>query len=88
MSNINKFPPLLPKTKSYYDWIQLVEVWRQFITLESKKQDPAIVLTLEGEAQDTVLEVETSGVTKTRWYRQNYCQIKNTLKALDNFKSK
>ena len=39
-------------------------MWRQFTTLESEKQGPAIVLTLEGEALDAALEIETSVVRK------------------------
>ena len=65
MSNMNKSPPLLSKTKSYDDWLKLVEVWRQFTTLEPEKQGPAVVLTLEGEAQDAVLELDTSEITQT-----------------------
>ena len=51
MSNMNKLPPLLSKSKSYDDWLQLVELWHKFTTLEPEKQGPAIVLSLEGEAQ-------------------------------------
>ena len=43
----------------------LVEVWRQCTTLEPEKQGPAVVLTLEGEAQDAVLELDTSEITQT-----------------------
>ena len=34
---MNKSPPLLSKTKSYNDWMKIVEVWRQFKTLEPEK---------------------------------------------------
>ena len=64
MSNVNKSPPLLLKTKSYDDWIKLVEVWKQFTTLEPEKQGPAIFLTPEGEVEDAVLELEISDITK------------------------
>ena len=60
---MNKSPPLLSKTKSYDDWLKLIEVWRQFTTLEPEKQGPAVVLTLEGEAQDAVLELQTTELT-------------------------
>ena len=67
---MNKSPPLLSKSKLYDDWLKLVEIWRNFTTLEPEKQGPAIVLSLEGEAQDAVLELTTDeisneeGVTK------------------------
>ena len=48
---MNKSPPLFSKANSYDDWIKLVEVWRQFATLEPENQGPPIVLTLEGEAR-------------------------------------
>lgn len=49
----------LSKSKSYDDWLNLVDVWRQFTTLQPEKSGPEIVLTLEGEAQDAVLKLET-----------------------------
>ena len=58
MSNVNKSPPLLLKTKSYD------RVWKQFTTLEPEKQGPAISLTPEGEVEDAVLELEISDITK------------------------
>ena len=64
MSNMNKSPPLLSQAKSYNDRIKLIEVWRQFTTLEPEKQDLVIVRTLEREAQDVVPEIETSDITK------------------------
>ena len=66
MSYINKSPPLLKNTKSYNDWIKLLEIWCQFTSLEPEKQGPAIVLTLEGEAQDAVLELSTTVITQKK----------------------
>ena len=64
MSNMNKSPPLLSQAKSCEDRIKLIKVWRQFTTSEPEKQDLVIVHTLEREAQDVVLELETSDITK------------------------
>ena len=72
---MKKSPPLLSKTKSYDDWLKLVEVWRQFITLKPEKQGPAVVLTLKEEAQDAILELDTSN----RQNRQNYHRTEQNL---------
>ena len=58
MSNMNKSPPLLSKTKS-----NDVTIWQQFTTSDLEKQGPAIVLSLEDEAQDAVLELEPNQIT-------------------------
>ena len=58
MSTMNKSPPLL-----YDDWLKLITIWQEFTTLELEKQGPAIVLSLEGEAQDTVLGLEPNQIT-------------------------
>ena len=63
MSNTNKSPPLLSKSKSYDDWLKLIKIWQQFTTLELEKQGPAIDLSLEGEARDAVLELESNQIT-------------------------
>ena len=63
MSNMNKSPPLLSKTKTYDDWLKLITIWQQFTTLELEKQGLAIVLSLEGEVQDAVLELEPNQIT-------------------------
>ena len=60
MSNFNKSPPILSKSKSYKDWLKLIEIWRAFSSLEPEKQGPAIVLSLEGEAQEAILELDTA----------------------------
>ena len=42
MSNMNKSPPLLSKSRSYDDWLKLITIWQQLTTLELEKQGPAI----------------------------------------------
>ena len=59
----NKSPPSLSNSKSYSDWLKLIEVWRKFTSLEPEKQGPAIVLSFEGEAQDAILELNTNDIT-------------------------
>ena len=100
MSNLNKSPPLLSKSKTYDDWIKLLSIWLKFTSLESEKQGPAIVLTLEGEAQDAVLELHTDmisgtgGVSKiierlTKIYKKDELSQKyNALEAFETYKRK
>ena len=59
MSSISKTPPSLSGSKSYDDWVNLVNNWRKFPSLEPEKQEPVIVLSLEGESQDGVLELDS-----------------------------
>ena len=63
MASNNKSPPSLSNSKSYSDWLKLIEIWRKFTSLEQEKQGPAIVLSLEGEAQDAILELNTNYIT-------------------------
>ena len=59
MANNNNSPPLLSKSKSYTDWLKLIDIWIKFTNLEPEKQGPVIFLSLEGEAQDGILELDT-----------------------------
>ena len=63
MASNNKSPPSLSNSKSYSDWLKLIEIWRKFTSLEQEKQGPAIVLSPEGEAQDAILELNTNYIT-------------------------
>ena len=63
MASNNKSPPSPSNSKSYTDWLKLIEIWRKFTSLEPEKQGPAIVLSLEGEAQDAILELDTNDIT-------------------------
>ena len=62
-SNFTKSPPLLSDTKNYTDWIKLLDLWKIFTSLEPAKQGPAVALTLQGEAQDEILELSTNKLT-------------------------
>ena len=39
-----------------------IRIWKEFTSLEAKKQGPALFLTLEDEAQDAVLKLETAKI--------------------------
>ena len=80
--------------------MKLVEVWRQFTTLEPEKQGPAVVLTLEGEVQDAILELDTFEITQpdgidriiTRlnkiYKKDELTQKYNALEAFETYKCK
>ena len=55
--NHSKTLPSLSKTKNYQDWLKLIKIWRNVFDLPAAKQGPAMVLSLETEALDTVLEL-------------------------------
>ena len=63
-SNRSKNPPALSQCKTYDDWLKLVRVWRMFTDLDTERQGPALVLSLEGEAQDAVLELNEGDYVK------------------------
>ena len=100
MSNLNKSPPLLSKSKTYDDWIKLLSIWLKFTSLKSEKQELAIVLTLEGEAHDKVLDIHTDvisgkdGVSKiikrlNKIYRKGELSQKyNALEEFEIYKGK
>ena len=53
----DKNPPLLSASKSYDDWIKLINIWKDFTSLEKPKQALAIALSLEDKAQDVALQI-------------------------------
>ena len=63
MSNV-KNPPKLSVSKSYDDWVKLVEIWRDFTSVEKPKQALAVVLSLEGKAQEAALEIPKEDLAK------------------------
>ena len=46
----NKIPLRLSKYNTYDDWIKALSIWVKFTDLETKKQGPAVFLSLEEEA--------------------------------------
>ena len=59
----NKIPPVLSKYKTYDDWIKALSIWVKFTDREKKKQGLAVFLSLEGEAQEAVLELDEALIT-------------------------
>ena len=59
----NEVPPALSKYKIHDDWIKASNIWSKFTNLAKNKQGPAVFLSLEGEAQETVLELAEDIIT-------------------------
>ena len=59
----NKTPPSLSKAKRYSDWIRFVRLSTKFTHLDPTRQGPALVMTLEGKALDTILELDDSEIS-------------------------
>ena len=56
----SKIPPLLSKSPVYTDWKKKIDIWSSFTTLEKDKQGAAVLLTLEGAAEEAALELDVS----------------------------
>ena len=95
-SNFKKSPPVLSKASSYEDYKKLLELWTKFSSLDKKEQGTAVLLSLEGKAQEAVLEIDSDiissedGVTKII-ERLDKIYLKDILikkyEALDNFEN-
>lgn len=59
----NKIAPNLSKAKSYSDWIRFVRLWEKLTNQDPIRQGPALVMTLEGKALDTILELDNSDIS-------------------------
>ena len=74
----NKNPPELVKSKSYSDWVKKINIWARITSLTKANQGGAILMTLEGEAEDAVLEIEEDELCSENG-------VKLILAKLDNF---
>ena len=59
----NKNPPLLQKARSYDDWVKKLNIWVKITCLPAESQGGAVLMTLEGEAENAVLELTDDKVT-------------------------
>ena len=60
----SKIPPLLSKSPVYTDWKKKIDIWSSFTTLEKDKQGAALLLTLEGAAEEAALELDVSVINR------------------------
>ena len=63
MSNFKKTPPILSKCSCYEDYKKLLGLWTKFSALDKNEQGTAVLLSLEGKAQEAVLELDTEVIT-------------------------
>ena len=77
----NKVPPLLSRSKSYDDWVKKIKIWCKITSLPKADQGGAVLMTLEGEAEDKILELEEEQIIAENG-------IENILKHLDTIYKK
>ena len=58
-----KSPPKFENNDSYENWEKAVKLWRLVTDIPKGKQGAAIVLSLQGKAYETVLEMEEEEIT-------------------------
>ena len=58
----NKTPPAYKTGEDYDKGCKRLRIWKEFTSLDEEKQGPALFLTLEDDAQDAVLELETEKI--------------------------
>ena len=73
-----KAPPSLEKSSSYESWLTEIDIWQTFTDTDIKKQGPAVFLTLEGKARETILELDVKEIN---------CEdgVKNIISCLNKF---
>ncbi|XP_014051020.1 uncharacterized protein isoform X1 [Salmo salar] len=57
MANNYNVPPRFDEKRSYESWKNELGIWTRVTNLDAKKQALAVVLSLEGRARDTALEI-------------------------------
>ena len=99
-STSDKKPPKLENSATYADWKKMLAIWRNFTSLEKNKQGGAVVMSLTGTAQESVLELAEAeinaddGIDKViakldKLYKKDATLEKfETLEAFDSFQRK
>ena len=57
-------PPLLTKSKAYEHWLKHLRLWHTHSQLTGPRQAAALILSLEGDAQDATLRVPEEEINK------------------------
>ena len=60
--NYTKAPPLLSESKNYEDWKKKINIWSRISTLDAPSKASQVFMTLKGEAEDAVMELEESEI--------------------------
>ena len=71
-----KAPPSLTSSTCYEDWLKEIEICQAFTDLTDEKQGPAIFLTLEDKARETVLNLDIKEIKAKNG-------VENNVKALN-----
>ena len=61
-SNIFQAPPSLTRCSSFEAWLKELKIWQSFSDIPEVKQGPALFITLEGNARESVLELDVDDV--------------------------
>ena len=64
MANNYNVPPRFDEKRSYESWKNVLGIWTRVTNLDEKKQALAVVLSLEGRARDTTLEISIEDLNK------------------------
>ena len=75
-SSSNKTLPLLQCSNLYSDWKKKISIWDKFTTLEDAKKGAAVLHTLEGLAEEAVLELNDTKINAADG-------LKNVIERLD-----
>ena len=81
-TSYNKAPPKLSGCKTYNDWVKLIGIWLTLTPLEKSKQGPALILSLEGKAQEVALQLDASEISADNG-AQNVIEKLNSLYKKD-----
>ena len=68
--------PSLSDCKNYDNWKKMIKIWCTYTDLPKERQGSAIFLSLEGEAQDAVLELGEGDISSETG-------VKNIIDRLD-----
>ena len=71
-----KAPPSLTSSTCYDEWLKAIKIWQTFTGLTDEKQGPAIFLTLEGKARETILNLDIKEIKAKNG-------VENIVKALN-----
>ena len=62
-----KAPPSLTSSICHEDWLKEIEIWQSFTDLTDEKQGPAIFLSLERKAKETILNLYIKEIKAKKW---------------------
>ena len=94
----SKTAPKLSEYKHYKDWVRITKIWVNLSNLDNTKKGPAIVMSLEGKALESVFELSDDEISAadgpskiiakldTIYKRDELTQKFDDLEAYENYK--